>query len=153
LHAIILVVLRRVQRTLCYMKRETQTFSELLSKKLNNSGSSNVFIPFQKWIGWKTPTQPLMVQSFLGAEWSEESKLRLSIVRAYADDESETAWREFFPFDYASDINRLSELVVEIKNHPDFFDSDFPLDVTEYDTLIENFPELVATDALIRCHA
>jgi hypothetical protein len=135
------------------MKASPPTFHDLMSKKLVNSHTKRAFIPFQKWTGWKTTTRPLMIQSFLMAERTEDLSVRLSVVRAYADDESETAWRDFFAFDYAGNITTLSELVVEIKSHPDVWDLDYPLDVTDYDTLIENLSEMVATDLLLRCHA
>jgi hypothetical protein len=106
------------------MKASPPTFHDLMSKKLVNSHTKRAFIPFQKWTGWKTTTRPLMIQSFLMAERTEDLSVRLSVVRAYADDESETAWRDFFAFDYAGNITTLSELVVEIKSHPDVWDLD-----------------------------
>jgi hypothetical protein len=127
-----------------------RTFHELMSEKLAQSSLGIVSIPFQKWTGWKTPTKPIMLQSFLTIECGDNVTTSLNLVRAYADDESDTAWREVFPFDHAGAITTLSELVVEIKNHPAVHDPDYPLDVTEYDTLIENLIDLVATDALIR---
>jgi hypothetical protein len=127
-----------------------RTFREVMSEKLAQSSMGIVSIPFQKWTGWKTPTRPVMVQSFLTIEGEAHATSSLHLVRAYADDESDAAWREVFPFDHAGPITTLSELVVEIKNHPCVVDSDYPLDVTEYDTLMENLTELVATDALIR---
>jgi len=130
------------------------TFHELMSEKLAQSNMGIVSIPFQKWTGWKTPTRPILVQSFLAMEHRGDDTTPLFIVRAYADDESDNAWREFFSFDHACDITTLSELVVEIKNHPGAHDPDYPLDVTEYDALIENLTELVAADALLRsCHS
>ena len=140
-------------RSLCHMKESISTFYQIMGDKLSKSCAERVFIPFQKWTGWKTCTRPVMVQSFVGAEWSDDLSVRIFIVRAHADDESEHAWREFFAFDYAGNITTLSELVVEIKSHPDVCDSDSPFDVTEYDTLIEEFPEMVATDVLLRCNS
>jgi hypothetical protein len=122
-----------------------------MSERLASASSSEIFsIPFQKWTGWKTPTKPILVQSFLVMERRTDGTPPLFIVRAYADDESDNAWREFIPFDHAGDITTLSELVVEIKSYRDICDPDYPLDVTEYNTLIENLLEMVATDALIR---
>jgi hypothetical protein len=127
-----------------------RTFHELMSEKLAQSSLGMVSIPFQKWTGWKTPTKPILVQSFLAMERREDGTTPLFLVRAYADDESDNAWRDFFTFDHAGDITTLSELVVEIKSYRDICDSDYPLEVTEYNTLIENLIEMVATDALIR---
>jgi hypothetical protein len=109
-----------------------------------------ISIPFQKWTGWKTPTKPILVQSYLTMERSSDGSTPLFIVRAYADDESNNAWRDSFAFDQAADITTLSELVVEIKSYRDICDSDYPLDVTEYDILMENLCEMVATDVLTR---
>jgi hypothetical protein len=130
-----------------------RTFHDVMREKLAQSSQRIISIPFQKWTGWKTPTKPILLQSFLTVESDENFTTSLNLVRAHADDESDTAWREVFPFDYAGGITTLSELVVEIKNHPAVEDPDYPLAVTEYDTLIENLIDLVATDALIRpCH-
>src|ERR1700683_2303509 len=115
-----------------------RTFREVMDEKLAQSGLGIVSIPFQKWTGWKTPTGPTMLQSFLTIQDNSPAPTSLHLVRAYADDESDTAWREVFPFDQAGPITTLSELVVEIKSHPCVADPEYPLDVTEYDTLMEN---------------
>jgi hypothetical protein len=127
-----------------------RNFRELMNERLAASGSGIISIPFQKWTGWKTPIKPLLIQSFLAMEHREDGTTPLFIVRAYADDESENAWREFFAFDDAGDITTLSELIVEIKSRRDLYDLDYPLEVTEYDSLIENLTEMVATDVLLR---
>jgi len=135
-----------------------RTYRELMLEKLSEAfpghGTAFTSIRFQKWTGWKTPTQPILVQSYLAMERLENGVIALYIIRAYADDESETAWRDFFAFDQAGNICTLSELIAEIKDYSEASDPDYPLDVTEYDTLIENLTELVANDALLRsCRA
>ena len=135
-----------------------RTCRELMLEKLNEAypwgAPGFVSVPFQKWTGWKTPTKVILFKSYLGLERFEDGSTLLSLIRAYADDESDSAWREFSSFEEAGSITTLSELIAEIKTHPGLFDPDYPLDVTDYESLIENLTDLVANDALIRsCRA
>jgi hypothetical protein len=135
-----------------------RTYREVMLEKLNEAfpwGEPGfVWVAFQTWTGWKTPTRVILFKSYLAMERLEDGRTVLSLVRAYADDESDSAWREFSCFEEAGSITTLSELIAEIKAHPGLFDSDYPLDVTDYESLIENLTDLVANDALIRsCRA
>jgi hypothetical protein len=121
-----------------------------MREKLAQSNLGIISVPFQKWTGWKTPIKPILVQSYLVMEQRRDGSTPLFIVRAYADDESDNAWRDSFAFDHAADVTTLSELVVEIKSYRDICDSDYPLDVTEYDALMENLTDMVAADVLTR---